>query len=420
MSEPIPPPAPRRDTAHRVVLALAILVHVGIVASILTQARPVIWPLHNDTIHRPGPGADFYALYHAANMRVRGWSPYDPRPDGVTPFYFPFRYLPVVADAGRIALVLPPAAAHRVWIVVLEALLAWLAVLLWRRVEGTGMRVFAVCALLLSSPYFLELYIGQFTFAAVGLLLVALWLPYGVVPYTLTSLLKVFPLVTAPALVRHRRFLPHVIVAALACAGFSIPYFTARPREFEMFLNINLLTPGALDSGNYGNIYMLWRIARDLGIEPILEHWRLVSVGLRAVVLAATALVVLRSRNDDAVLGASALLLAHFVTFGHEWEHHACATVLIGLALLTVRAFPRRQLVWTAAAVAVLVLPTPYALFDHAKDPAVWDPAVDWPAWQRYAVLLPKTLPALFLYGIAMARLAGGGPPPVPRTPGIG
>lgn len=400
--------APRSSSVARIVLGVALLAHVGIVGSLLTQSRPVIWPLHNDTVHRPGPGADFYALYHAACMRAMGRSPYDPHPDGRTPFAFPFRYLPVVGDAGRIVLAFPPATAHRLWIVALEGLLAWLAVLLWRRIADARLRVFAVCALLLSSPYFLELYIGQFTFAAVGLLLISVWLPWGAVPYTLTSLLKVFPLVTAPALVRHRRTWPHLGAAVAACLAFSVPYFVARPREFEMFLNINLMTPGALDSGNFGNMYLLWRIALDLGLAPLLEHWRVVSVGLRGVVLAITALAVLRSRDERVLLGSAAMLLAHFVTFGHEWEHHACATVLLGLSLLTLDALPRRDRWLIVASVTLLCLPTPFALFDRAKDPAVWDPAVDWPAYARYLVLLPKTVPALVLYGVTMGRLAAG------------
>lgn len=413
MTVPFPRATPSRFGL--MVLALAIAAHVGIVASLLTQERSVIFPLHNDTVHRPGPGADFYALYHAAMNRQHGLSPYDPRPDGVTPFYFPFRYLPVVADAGRVVLGAPPRVAHRVWILVLEALLAGLAVALWKRVAERRLRTFAVCALLLSSPYFLELYIGQFTFAAVGLLLFALWLPFGIVPYTLSSLLKVFPLVTAPALVRHRRYWPHVLGASAACLAFSVPYFTARPLEFRMFLNINLLTPGALDSGNYGNIYLLWRLAHDLHLAPVVEHWQTVSIGLRVLVLGASGLAVLLSRDDRVVLGSSVMLLAHFVTFGHEWEHHACATVLLGLALLTVPTWSRAATAAIVASVAVLVLPTPFALFDHAKDPTIWDPTVGWPAYARYAVLLPKTIPALALYVIAMGRLcrAGFGRAPV-------
>jgi hypothetical protein len=34
-----------------------VVVHLAIAASTVFQAHPLIWPLHNDTIHRLGRGA---------------------------------------------------------------------------------------------------------------------------------------------------------------------------------------------------------------------------------------------------------------------------------------------------------------------------------------------------------------------------
>ncbi len=48
------------------VVVVLVALHLGIVASVAFDERPAIWPLHNDTIHRVGRGADFYAVYHAA------------------------------------------------------------------------------------------------------------------------------------------------------------------------------------------------------------------------------------------------------------------------------------------------------------------------------------------------------------------
>jgi hypothetical protein len=408
MNGPSPISSPSRF-GPLALIVVAVAVHVVIVGSLLTQSRPLIQPLHNDTIHRLGSGADFYALYHASMDRLHGLSPYDPRPDGVTPYYFPFRYLPLVADAGRIALVFPPATAHRLWMLLLEALLAVLALWFWRRLPNRGHRTFAVCALLLSSPYFLELYMGQFTFATVGLFILSLSVPFGVLPFTLSALLKLFPLATAPALVRHRPYWARLIVASVFAVAFSVPYFAAHPLEFRAFLRINLLTPGALDGGNYGNIYLLWCLAHDLHLAPILEHWQPVTMGLRIVLLGGTALVVFFSRDDRLLLGSVAMMLAHFLCFGHEWEHHASAVVLLGLLLLIVESGSRTSSRIVVAAVVMLALPTPFALFDRAKDPTIWDPTVDWPAYAKYVVLLPKTLPTLTFFVIAMARLRSAG-----------
>jgi len=67
--------------AHRVesgrlrdvgIVVVLVALHLGIVASVAFDERPVIWPLHNDTIHRVGRGADFYAVYHAAMNLQQG------------------------------------------------------------------------------------------------------------------------------------------------------------------------------------------------------------------------------------------------------------------------------------------------------------------------------------------------------------
>jgi len=90
------------------ILLLLVMLHLGIVASVAFDERPLIWPLHNDTIHRAGRGVDFYAVYHAAmNLRL-GRGPYSDRPDGVTPYWYPFRYLPVVAIMFQPFTRLPP------------------------------------------------------------------------------------------------------------------------------------------------------------------------------------------------------------------------------------------------------------------------------------------------------------------------
>jgi hypothetical protein len=90
-----------------------IAAHLAIVLSIARQPmrvsqapreeRSLIWPLHHDTVHRAGPGSDFFAVFHAGVQLSRDTSPYvgkeNPR---VTPDYYAFRYLPIVAETlGR-------------------------------------------------------------------------------------------------------------------------------------------------------------------------------------------------------------------------------------------------------------------------------------------------------------------------------
>jgi hypothetical protein len=67
------------------------------------DGRSLIWGLHYDTVHRAGPGADFFALYHAGIMLEHGESPYASKEvPPVTPEFYPFRYLPIVAERDQL------------------------------------------------------------------------------------------------------------------------------------------------------------------------------------------------------------------------------------------------------------------------------------------------------------------------------
>ncbi|HEY0003367.1 MAG TPA: hypothetical protein VGB17_01060, partial [Pyrinomonadaceae bacterium] len=109
-------------------LVISIALHLFVVHSILYGARPVIGSLHNDIVYRIGRGADFFAVYHAGRNLSRGISPYATNDDNLLPYYYPFRYLPIVAVAGRLLASMPPETAYRVWILMLEGLLAALLV----------------------------------------------------------------------------------------------------------------------------------------------------------------------------------------------------------------------------------------------------------------------------------------------------
>ena len=105
--------------------ALAVLLHLVIVFSVINQPlrinafpdqRSLIWKYHHDTIHRAGPGSDFFAVYHAAIKLSRGESPYDNKENPkVTPEFYPFRYLPIVGQTlGRAATLF---GGHTAWVI---------------------------------------------------------------------------------------------------------------------------------------------------------------------------------------------------------------------------------------------------------------------------------------------------------------
>jgi hypothetical protein len=433
-------------------LVLALVTHGTIVASVLRQpfdvsARPVhertpIWWLHNDTVHRVGPAGDFFAVYHAGVCVTRGVSPYaDRQPGERTPYYFPFRYLPLVAQTlGRAAAELAPRTAYWLWVGILELLLATL-LLSFRRCTRGWVRWLAAYVLLLSSPYFLEVYMGQFTFAAVSLTGLALLLIeprpgvgagwarriIGAVVYTPAVLLKVFPLAVLPALVRVRRarLLAAALVITLVAGG---PHFLAHPEDWHRFYEAYFGRPfGGIDAGNYGFSYWLFILGRHIAPSWVDEHWPFFADTWRNAVLAGTAGLVLLTRRPRLILTAVALLLAHFVSYAHVWEHHMSAVLVLGLLLLrehwpapradtplglggTAPAPAERATLPPAAivsllAVLILALPTPFVFLDVAKDPSVVDPSVGWSSAARLLLAGSKALPTLALYIVGVAAL---------------
>lgn len=395
----------RRNAIVWGTLSVLLAVHVGIVASILTTDRPIIWPLHNDTIHRKGRGADFYAVYHAAVSLQRGQDPYAIDPDGVTPYFFAFRYLPIVAMAAEPLTALRPETAYVVWVLVLESLLAVLVIVFWRFLPDSPTRPVAVGLLLVNSPYFLEIYMGQFTFASMVLCVLALLLPAGSLFFAASTVLKPFTLAAVPALARQRRYWLHILVALAALVGLSLPYFVRHPVQRNIFLDANFNPVGGMNIGNVGLVRLLSLLLEDMGLSSTgrvgtlwMSAWRLLALG-------GTAVLVWRATGRSAVAGVCALLLAHFLTYQQVWEHHMSAVLVLGAVFLMSSARRPAMVATTVAAMILLALPTPFGWFDAAKDPAVFDAAEDWPRNALYLVALSKVIPTAMLFACALAAV---------------
>ena len=311
---------PRRQWFVGVLLALVVCAHLYVISTIVRQplnvnqqpagSRSAIWPLHNDTIHRIGPGADLFAVYHAGWAMQQGASPYASTEEPIrTPYYYPFRYLPVVAQTlGRLLLLFSPPLAYRLWVCILEVILALFILLFVTRTRDWRVGYFGVGILLLSSPYFLEVHMGQFTFAtlclfAIGLLCLepqgarirGLWTQVlGAVSCIGAMLLKVFPIVAGPALLRHRRTRRVLLLAVIALWLASVPYFASHPQDLATFYVANFAQPvGGMDAGNHGFTYLIYRLATDLHIQWILRDWLGFLTRWRYLIIALTALVVL-------------------------------------------------------------------------------------------------------------------------------
>src|SRR5205814_10506763 len=119
----------RRAAARRGSAAAGVGAAAGLVHALFWLSRRTHWlvPLFNDTVHRYGPGADFFALYQAGYSARHGQSIYTFLSGRtVIPYAYPFRYLPAVAyTAGSLLTLAPPAAAYALWLGICELCLLY-------------------------------------------------------------------------------------------------------------------------------------------------------------------------------------------------------------------------------------------------------------------------------------------------------
>lgn len=433
MSEPAHRPNDGRsskDSRQRIWVSLivgaALITHLGVIFSVAQQPlgihdgpverRNVVWSLHRDMTVTDGPAGDFFAIYAAGE------------PDTPPPYGYSYRYLPIVGQTlGRLAATMPPQAAWWSWILVLECLLVGLVVSWWRRVSDWRLRSFGPVLLLLSSPYWLEVHMGQFTFATVAVLVLGLQATEippraGSLPprrwrtklaagtLGVAALLKVFPLVVLPAWIRQRSSATSAALAISVVVLLSVPAFLLDPQSWTTFYEANFSAPtGGMNTGNFGVVYLLHELAFEFGPDWIAASWSGFSTGFRAAVLLLSATLALLSRRRSLLAGSTLMLLAHFVSYFHVWEHHMSGVVVLGLVLLltliqspeehsSAQPYrPRPAIIGgVILALILLALPTPFAALDKAHD---------WDFSRRVALVSSKALPTLALYLIAFAAL---------------
>jgi len=414
---------------HYAAIGCAAVLHVALVWSIVSQTpdgrvppaspRFLTAPLFFDAVSWPGPGGDFFALYHGGLQVRRRGSPYDStRVQGDAPYYFRYIYSPVLAQTfGRAVTLLPPRSAYLVWVGVIEAsLLAWL-LLLYRDRASQSTRTLAVVLLLAGQPYLLELHMGQFTFVAVAL---ALWAArrgqraVGIAALFAAIALKTFPVVALPAFVRTST--RRVLIGGLVAATVVLASSALGPRGDGHFALGMVDTMGGPHPGAESLSQAIYVIVMALsGIWiPTVIPW--VPAAVVSVSVALTAWAVFTGRGS-VMLGCCAMLLAFFISYLHVWEHHYSAVLLISLVALVEMSHiasrddaPGRAL---AVAAVLLALPSPFALAGHAFE--------SWTAGTWLLMSMSKGVPtalafAAVLNGLAQDHAVGVAPVSAPAT----
>lgn len=417
-------------------LVLALLFHGAMLES-LRSGR--LNGLFDDATHRKGQAVDFFTVYWGSLQGLTGHSLYTyDLPHGAGPHeppyaYSNFRYFPAFAfSIGRLLTLPQPWTAYWAWLGLSELLMllgAWWAFRLARK-WGAGAWAPVVPALWLGfSPFYLEMYLGQFTLPlAVGILgLLDLADSGRTAALSRAWVLSLFwKFATALYLpVFHRlRQRGAVLLAAAATALFTLPYFAFHRADLPRFARYFVMGLGAkTHGGNHGlqallsvPFEALWPRGWSLhvhGAEAPL--WRGAMLVFTLALVAAAWLRTLRGEERVPVM-LCLWTAMYFAVSRDVWEHHALLLLPV-LTWMLARLPARRAGVLVAG--ILLALPTPFALVDVPGLPPETDPEPSWGLGVRLLYHAWKALPAAWLLWVAYRELEGrpgaAGASPRPR-----
>ncbi|MHB1295942.1 MAG: glycosyltransferase 87 family protein [Anaerolineae bacterium] len=397
--------------AYRLLLAVAVLFHL----SLLVSWRAGYWNSYtfDSTVTAGRRGWDFYALYQAGHNVLTGVSAYESdndKIDVVVPLYTPFRYLPISAYTVGVALnLVSPLWAFRLWVAFVELVLLGCAAFCWRLARDPRRGAVAAVLWLLFTPFYLEIYLGQFSMiqsALILLMLAAVAGPELAAPralarrfglfWTLSLLWKQNTGLFVPVLLRLRRWRT-LLWAGAAVALTSAPYFLLYPSALGAFLgNFQSSTP-APQLGNLGVRQFLYSLSL-LGMPTATaETQELVQTVWVALVVAVTLWMTYSARRMDVALLLCLWTTTYFLVYHHVWEHHYVLLLPV-FALLYLRTGSWKVLLLYA----LVAVWTPYRLLDPTGRAAL-DAAVRWTIPEARGLFLAyhgaKALPTLLLWG---------------------
>jgi hypothetical protein len=388
------PPAEQGSRAAAFLLGLGIAVHL---LFLLSLRFGWLNPLFNDTMHRFGPGGDFFSLYAAGVKARAGESVYTIGGHVETvPYAYAFRYAPLVAyTLGAALSFLPAIAAYALWLIACE-----LALLrnIRRTLEiapdkRTG--YVAAALWLLFTPYYLELFVGQFTFITASLVFWA-YLDWqkptrGAAReaergkadgfWMAAVWLKMMPLLYLPIVLLRGRW-KSALVALLVLAASSAVYFMRFPSDWTVFADTNAVDAPAGHAGNLGLMALLYHAAHEQKRPFLIAHAVVLTLaGLSLAWLTYRTWEADKSGSGEAEGRRLALYVAcsavYLLAYKDVWEHHY-VLLLPPLVLLALR----KANPWLWLPLFLLsALPGLFALYDlpglgYNEDPQVyWRPA---------------------------------------------
>ena len=435
-------PALRRSSW---LLLAATLLHLGLLVGWRWQL-PLVPYFFDATVLSGGRGLDFYSIYQAGHNARHGLDIYAGDPAEVpivVPYFTPYRYLPVVAyTVGAALSLLPPLTAYKLWVAVIElALLACLAATYARTRRQPDLFSRLALMWLVFTPYYLELFMGQFSMIQAALvwgMLLCAW-PASTVEaagagapdrrllpaprrrlfellWIASVLWKITTVLFVPVLARLGRWRTLFITALLGVVA-TVPYFLLFPAHWPDFVRNNLGGRVAgHELGNLGFRQLVYEALAMAGVPAAVQQ--AAQLLILVIVLAVALWVTLRPRRLDLVAVLSLWLAVFFLLSPQVWEHHYVMALPALVALYATHRSPLVILLWL-----LLALPTPFGFIGLQPTIAANHDLRAFalqPAWQPLLQHASKALPilGLFVYTAWLAARAAVPNPMLAPTSG--
>ncbi len=408
------------------------VLHAGLLVGWRWQL-PLVPYFFDATVLSGGRGLDFYSIYQAGYNARHGWDIYEGDPARVTvvvPYFTPYRYLPVVAyTVGAGLSLLPPLTAYKAWVVLLELTLLGCAALTWRRTRSDpDLAARLVAMWLVFTPFYLELFMGQFSLIQAALILGMLLAVAGPPRqaageplargnarrfdglWTASVLWKINTVVFAPLWLRLGRWRAIAVMLGLV-AVTTLPYFLVFPAHArDLLLNNFGNSVAGHELGNLGFRQLVFEALAVLGAGPLaqrLAQWAVIgAVGGLSLALTWRRPTAPACPISVGVAALLSLWLAAFILASPQvWEHHY--VMLLPALVVAYRSRPG----WGLAGLwLLLALPTPFGFIGLqpviAANHDLRAFALE-PVWQPLAQHAAKALPALALFGYWVRQVLG-------------
>jgi len=402
-----------------VILVAAVMLHVAMMGSLfwgyldqLFYASDRVWQ-----------ALDFFSTYEAGHKALQGVSVYkfDPffQSDSErAPYYSAYRYVPVFAYGfGAPMNALSPWNAYWGWVACNELLLVLNAYGTWRLGGKTAWAAVGAAMWFVFTPYYVEMYQGQFSFLMATLLF---WAAAGLMQrrelfagasWGVSLIAKSNSIVLAPVFLRVMWW--RAIALSIGLVALNVPYFISRTSDLEYFWRAS-----ANDMYREQTLRPLLYTAADQGLLAMIENVILtvnetaanvphaLSLSLAPAIVLVSLAVTFLARNPDRLLLFSMWVSTFFLFHGWVPEYHYVMLLPVFVMLVVHRPALRAP---ALIAYVALALPTPYWLVNHVWNtaPILAPKIVDslqasWPEWGVVLHHAAKPVPTLLLWAWLM------------------